>query len=293
MKSTPATSPLHTPRPHPTARVPPANNHARDTSSFPNLGRTDSDPPGSTNTAYAHYRAGREQRPPSTGSTTHASREDTRSKHTRSPLRQTRSSHFEELYADGRPGLSRASTRYAHAGIGERTAIRTPDLSRSASLRSSPTGRQQDHLSPESIPDRYTRQARRRSMSPKLKPDAAGMGRPSHRSPSTSSDDSEGPPPAQNRPTVTPRSRTAYSKRAFAQANDAFEKQYPDTNYTRVIDEDSQYQYPPPESRGPVRRPFAELPDHLNHDPSHPDDATAWNSAGMPTDSTRYDTLTT
>lgn len=286
MKGAPPTSPLR-PRPHPTARVPPVNSFARDASSFPNLARTDSDPPGSTNTAYAHYKSGKEQRPPSAGSTVHTARDGIRSKHGRSPLRQTRSSHFEGFYDDVRPGLSRASTRYAHAGTGERTAVHTPDLSRSASLRNPPTDRQRDHLSPETPADQHMHQARRRSLSPRTSPDTTRKGRSAHRPSSTSSDGSEEPPSMRTRPTVTPRPRANYSKRTFTQADDAFEKQYPSTNYTRVVDEDNQYQYPPPESRGPIRRPFADLPDHLTHDHSHPDDATAWNPAENLADSTR------
>ena len=57
--------------------------------------------------------------------------------------------------------------------------------------------------------------------------------------------------------------------RVFTKTNTGLDQQFPGTNYTRVVDDDQPYVYPPPPPKQPVRHPF---PNMTSPDESHPPD---------------------
>ena len=168
-------------------------------------------------------------------------------------------------------GFDRTASRYATT-THERTNINGPGLSRSASVRNSPIDRDAgDHGAfgrPHSHHGAPPPQ-RHHSASPKLRP-----ARETHdiSSSESSSSEDENPltmrprPKAQPRPKLNTKGRAATSQ-TYSQDGPALTGQFPSTNYTRIIGE-SQYQYPPPSSRGgPIRQPFPNMisPDEPPH----------------------------
>lgn len=175
-----------------------------------------------------------------------------------SPLRQSRSSHFEDAQ---RPAFGRAPSHYTTKG-GEKT-----DIGRSSSVRASPV----DRTWPESGPFGVRNQSdtnfkpapppRHRSASPGLK----AKGGPKFEFSATESSSSGGEEMPQNRPRskAVPRSRQPQSAKSATANDPALTGHFPNTNYTRIV-EDNQYQYPPPEARdAPYRRPFEDINSHM------------------------------
>ena len=164
-----------------------------------------------------------------------------------SPLRHTRSSDYDMRHDPG----SRPSAKYAGGG-GERIDLHGDGLHRSSSVRNSPI----DDRGPfgrSSV--RYENLPRHRSASP-------GMRKTDSKadfSESSSSSDEE-PMHMNSRPKATPRNRPQMRTHLSydTEKNPGLTAQYPSTNYTRIVDE-NRYQYPPPESREPTRKPFPDM----------------------------------
>lgn len=166
-----------------------------------------------------------------------------------SPLRHTRSSDHDMRYDLG----GRPPSRYAGGG-GERTDLHGDGLHRSSSVRNSPIddrgpfGRSSTRY--ESIP-------RHRSASPGMRK-AEEVHVDEY---SSSSSEEEEELHMNARPKATPRSRptmrTGHSYSATVN-NPGLTGQFPSTNYTRIVDE-SRYQYPPPEMKEPIRKPFPDM----------------------------------
>ncbi|OAP56406.1 hypothetical protein AYL99_09585 [Fonsecaea erecta] len=163
-----------------------------------------------------------------------------------SPLRHARSSDY-----DMRKDLGgRPSARYAGAG-GERIDINGDGVHRSSSVRNSPI----DDRGPFGKPStRYESVPRHRSASPGMRK----TGRHSDFSETSSSEEES--LHMDSRPKAVPRSRPQVRTGPSFNAdnNPGLTGQYPSTNYTRIVD-DSRYQYPPPEAKEPIRKPFPSM----------------------------------
>lgn len=181
-----------------------------------------------------------------------------------SPLRQTHSSAFDGSRSD-RPGLGRTSSKYASTG-GERTNINNAGFARSASVRNSPIDHKWEEAGPFGTARPHSHHGphttRHRSASPKV--GSRGVHAELSSSETSSSEDED--PSPETRPKAQPRKTKLRTKaqgpyfQPFAEDDPALTGQFPNTNYTRIVD-DNQYHYPAPESReGPTRRPFTDAP---------------------------------
>ncbi|KIV79799.1 hypothetical protein PV11_07344 [Exophiala sideris] len=253
------------PKPPPSADTP----HVPNVPPFPGLSRTQSTRNGHTPGAYGSddhatarsaysYVRGRGGPP----SSSHAYPHDAHTMHSPptsrarpavSPLRQTRSTEYHHM-RDESAGDSRQSSRYAGVG-GERTDLHGDGLHRSASVRNSPVDPHWDDRGPFGKPNaRFEHVNRHRSASPGLRP--AGK-HAEYSSESSSSDDEE--LNINNRPKAVPRSRPRPQQtRPTSDNNPGLTGQFPNTNYTRIVDH-SQYNFPAPEAREPLRRPFPDM----------------------------------
>ncbi|KAJ4522075.1 hypothetical protein HRR83_003960 [Exophiala dermatitidis] len=169
-----------------------------------------------------------------------------------SPLRHTKSSDY-EMRSDSFGG-SRPSSKYAGVS-GERTDIHGDGLHRSASVRNSPVDPRWDDRGPFGRSSaRFDHPPRHRSESPGMKPNGIHA--------DFSSDTSSSEDEALNmnaRPKAVPRPRTKPGLNPFGRTvdpNPGLTGQFPNTNYTRIVDE-NQYKYPPPDSREPAQKPFS------------------------------------
>ncbi|KAK4939089.1 hypothetical protein LTR10_020575 [Elasticomyces elasticus] len=253
------------PKPPPSADTP----HVPNVPPFPGLSRTQSTRNGPTPGAYGSddhatarsaysYVRGRGGPP----SSSHAYPHDAHTMHSPptsrarpavSPLRQTRSTEYHHM-RDESAGDSRPSSRYAGVG-GERTDLHGDGLHRSASVRNSPVDPPWDDRGPFGKPNARSEHVNRhRSASPGLRP--AGK-HAEYSSESSSSDDEE--LNINNRPKAVPRSRPRPQQtRPTSDNNPGLTGQFPNTNYTRIVDH-SQYNFPAPEAREPLRRPFPDM----------------------------------
>lgn len=283
--------PPRNPRQHPTAPRPPAaadNFHVPNgpPGAFPGLSRTQSarkpmgyntapygsDEPQAPRSAYSYVRGDRPQGPPPNihipESQPTRTPPVTRSRPAVSPLRHTRSSDYE--MRSNQPGPSRPSARYATTG-GEKTSLHGDGVRRSSSVRNSPVDPQwEEDRGPFGRPtaSRQEHAPRHRSASPKV----ASNGRHAAYASSSSSESEDEWGTIHNRPKATPKGRskngTTPGFQAFADNDPALTGQFPNTNYTKIVN-DSQHHYPPPESKDHTRKPWsdtvspdAEVPGH-------------------------------
>ena len=270
----PQTSPLRT-RQHPTAPKPAGDPYGSGTDPLPGfqgLNRANSQrrfPSANTGgeetrSAYAHYHRADRERPPSAGSFPNVVPE--RSRESVSPLRQTRSfPHHDEL-PQTRPPLSRTSSRYARTG-GERTNLNTTPIGRSASVRNSPIDREWEERGPfgaKPVPEERNTRPRHRSHSPQTRPGNAKFEYNSE----TSSDEDAIPSPQERRKAPLKRPQTHTS--TYSSDGPGLTGYFPNTNYTRIVEDGNKYDYPAPESKGtPIRKPFANLASAFDaHDPN-------------------------
>ncbi|KIV94778.1 hypothetical protein PV10_02510 [Exophiala mesophila] len=300
-------APTRSTRQHPTAPRPPSaadNFHVPSGTSgaFPGLSRTQSarkptgyntapygsDEPQAPRSAYSYVRGDRSQAPPPNihvpePQSTRAP-PVTRPRPAVSPLRHTRSSDYD--MRSNQPGSSRPSARYATTG-GEKTNVHGDGVRRSSSVRNSPVDPEwEEDRGPFGRPtaSRHEHVPRHRSASPKVT--SNGRNTTYASSSSSESDDEWGT--IHNRPKATPKSRskpgTTPTFQAFADNDPALTGQFPNTNYTKVVN-DGQHYYPPPGSKDHTRNPWsttvspdAEVPGHNfagyggntdgpNHDP--------------------------
>ena len=153
----------------------------------------------------------------------------------------------------------RPPSKYAGGG-GEKTDLHADNFHRSSSVRNSPV----EDRGPFGRPTaRFENLPRHRSASPGIRKTTSHAELPD----SSSSSDEETlhmktRPKAAPRPQPQRRPHLSYD----TENNPGLTGQFPSTNYTRVVEE-SQYQYPIPESRKPTRRPF---PDIASSDVEYP-----------------------
>lgn len=266
----PQTSPL---RPHhPTAprSADPYATGGEPSPGFPGMGRTASQrrnyAPNSSSgdeprSAYARYNR-TETRPPSTGPYQNINPQPRREHESVSPLRQTRSFNPNDFsqHQNLRPGLSRTSSRYAQTG-GERIDPNATNIGRSASVRNSPIDRERGPFGNHHSPEERTTRPRHRSHSP---PAATASTNKFQYASESSSSEGEDTPPPQDR-------RKAPLRRAQPRVNvddPGLTGYFPKNNYTRVVEDDSTYDYPAPDAKGaPIRKPFSNLSSPLDaHD---------------------------
>ena len=220
----------------------------------PHAGFGDEPPPRS---AYAQHHRPERDRPPSAGVfPTVDPQAQRRPQESMNPLRQTRSFQPED-FTHPRPGLSRTSSKYATAG-GERTQVNTANISRSASVRNSPIDHKWDERGPfgaRSAAEEGTPKPRHRSHSPQARNGKATFEYGSE----TSSDGSDTPayPPPQNRKKATLRRPHTHSSSSDTAGLEGY---FPNTNYTRIVEDSNTYDYPAPENKAtPVRKPFSNM----------------------------------
>ncbi|KIX03398.1 uncharacterized protein Z518_06950 [Rhinocladiella mackenziei CBS 650.93] len=199
-----------------------------------------------------------------------------------SPLRHTRSSDHDMRSDLG--GGSRPSSRYA-AASGERTDIHGEGLHRSASVRNSPVDPHWDDRGPFGRPSsRHEHLPRHRSASPGMR--KTGVNAEFSESSSSGEDETlnmKSRPKAQPR---RPNTRTGPCFHAFADNDPALTGQFPSTNYTKIVDE-SRYEYPPPDSREPTRKPFPDLTSPDIEAP-RPNDLRGFGRSGGRSDRPKY-----
>lgn len=275
----PQTSPLR-PR-HPTApRSTGADSYspgAEPSPGFPGLNRTSSQRRGfgthagagdelPSRSAYAQYHRSERDRPPSAGLFPNVDAHgQQRSRDPVSPLRQAHSFHSDD-FTQTRPGLSRASSKYASAG-GERTQVNTANIGRSASVRNSPLDPSEEERGPfgtRSAAEQRTPRPRHRSHSPQARNGTATFQYASE----TSSDEEITPPLApQDRKKANLRRPATHSGNRDGPGLTGY---FPSTNYTRVVDDGSTYDYPAPDTKAtPVRKPFTNMTSPIDeHDAS-------------------------
>lgn len=269
--SMPQASPLrpHHPTAPRSAGADPYGSGPEPSPGFPGLNRTashrrayaarppsgDEAPP--SRSAYAHYHRSERERPPSVGGFAHIDpNKPARDRGSVSPLRQTRSFHPDD-FSTLRPGLSRASSKYARTG-GERTQVNTANIGRSTGVRNSPVGPEWKERGPldarAGAEDRSPR-SRHRSHSPKAR---AGVPKFEFSTSETSSD-SDNQPATEDRPKAPLRRPHPQFSSKVSEEGPGLTGYFPDTNYTRIVD-DNTYSFPPPASKGaPVRRPFTDM----------------------------------
>ncbi|KAI1617207.1 molecular chaperone DnaJ [Exophiala viscosa] len=286
MRTTQSTQqmPPRPPRQAPTAPKPP---HSADTphlpnvppTTFPGLSRTQSTRSGhgpsaygsddysAARSAYSHVR-GRGGPPPSSHPHPHDahtmhSPPRSRARPAVSPLRQARSTEYHHMRNES-AGDIRPSSRYAGVG-GERTDLHGEGLHRSASVRNSPVDPHWDDRGPFGKPNAHFEHVpRHRSASPGMRP--AGK-HAEYSSESSSSDDEE--LNINNRPKAPLRTRPRPQQtKPTSDNNPGLTGQFPNTNYTRIVDH-SQYNFPAPEAREPLRRPFPDMPSPAGETPMH------------------------
>ena len=182
--------------------------------------------------------------------------QDTRYRDPEPPLRENKSfqpGDFSHL----RPGLGRTPSRYARTGGGERTEINTGNLSRTTSVKGSPSGTPWEDREKGAFGNRAGAEAqsprpRHRSHSPrsrKVEPQFQ------YASQSTSSDDDDLPPPGQRKKATLRRPQTHSS--GMGSGMDGY---FPSDNYTKVVDDSSTYDFPAPQNKGPpTRKPFPNM----------------------------------
>ncbi|RVX73806.1 hypothetical protein B0A52_02696 [Exophiala mesophila] len=284
-------APTRSTRQHPTAPRPPSaadNFHVPNGTpgAFPGLSRTQSarkptgyntapygsDEPQAPRSAYSYVRGDRSQAPPPNihvpePQSTRAP-PVTRPRPAVSPLRHTRSSDYD--MRSNQPGSSRPSARYATTG-GEKTNLHGDGVRRSSSVRGSPVDPEwEEDRGPFGRPtaSRHEHAPRHRSASPKV---TSNGGNTTYASSSSSESEDEWGT-IHNRPKATPKSRskpgTTPTFQAFADNDPALTGQFPNTNYTKVVN-DGQHYYPPPGSKDHTRNPWsttvssdAEVPGH-------------------------------
>lgn len=265
----PQTSPLR-PRPPTAPRSTAADAYspgAEPSPGFPGLNRTTSQRRGfgthaaagdepQSRSAYAQYHRSERDRPSAAGLFPNVDPQaQQRSRESLSPLRQTRSFHPDDLMP-ARPGLSRAASKYATAG-GERTQVNTANVGRSASVRNSPIDHKWEEKGPfgaRSAAEERTPRPRHRSHSPQARNGTAAFEYPSE----TSSEEADTPPPPrQNQKKASLRRPHTHSSSGDAPGLTGY---FPSTNYTRVVDDSSTYDYPAPDTKAtPVRKPFTNV----------------------------------
>lgn len=258
----PQTSPLRSHHPTAPKSADPYMSGGEPSPGFPGLNRTGSQrrnyapsPAEDPRSTYSRYNRS-DPRPPSTGPYQNTHSQPRRDQESVSPLRQSRSFNPSD-FTHVRPGLSRTSSKYAHTG-GERTAPNDANTGRSASTRYSPTDRDQGPFGQTRSPEERAPRPRRRSHSP-----PTGNQGPRFQYASESSSEGDDTPPPQDR-------KKASIRRAQTRIDSdgpGLSGYFPKHNYTRVVEDESTYDYPAPDAKGPpTRKPFSNLSPVDAHD---------------------------